>query len=169
MVWAAPRRRRLITLGLLFGLVVIAAVLSGTHGTRPAAGTRYAGNVVVQAASGQVIAHLPVGFAISERGGRVVGLTLPLGPPRACRRALPGAVTLAPVDARIVAPDIFRLRTTILAGARRGDRRARIGTLEMSGAFGSFGRVSGALATRYVDPGLAGCGARGGFTARSTG
>lgn len=162
MIWASRRRRRIITVALLLGLVVAAVIVSGTHSPRPGAGTSYTGTVVVQSPSGRVLARLPVGFAISHRGERVVGLTLRAGPPRACARTLPGRVVLAPVSTPVVGPDIFRLRTAILA-AGPAAHRTRIGTLEVSGAFHLFGRVSGALAARYNTVALRGCDARGGF------
>lgn len=149
-------------MALLAGLVVVGVVVGHTHGRRPAAGALYTGTVDVETAAGEIVQRLPISFAIETSGRGVDRFRFPAGLPRACPRRTVGHVAVRPASAALRNTAHFEINLAL------SDRDGRVGTLELSGTFHSLNREAGAVAAAYSAPGLRGCDAGGGYTAKAT-
>jgi hypothetical protein len=159
-VFSVSRKHRLpLTVALLVGLFVIGAILSRSHGAKPISGGTYTGTVYVPGTPGHNSRTLSIGFTVDRAADQVEAFRFPKGLPRHCSSATTASVGSG--SAKIVSPDKFLARLPIL---RSG---TRIGTLLISGSFGSLNRESGAVQTTFSAAGLKRCGAVGGYMTKA--
>jgi hypothetical protein len=158
MIWVSAKRRLPLTIALIFGLIVIGAILSVSRGSKPSPGTVYTGTVVVQTPAGTIRGDRPVSFSVGAGARRVRAFRFAGGIPSLCPAT---AGTTASGAGAIVSPSRFLARLAI----RRANRR--VGTLTISGDFHTLGHESGALSTRFDVPGLRRCDAGGAYSTRS--
>jgi hypothetical protein len=158
MIWVSAKRRLPLTIALIFGLIVIGAILSISRGSKPTPNTIYTGTVVVQTKAGTIRARRPVAFDVGASARTVRAFRFAGGIPSLCPATAGTTVSGA---GTIIKPSRFLARLAI----RRASRR--VGTLIVSGDFHALGREGGALTTRFTSPRLRGCGAGGAYSTKS--